>query len=51
LAHVLKDRTEAAYQRGDMFAKRSTLMQRWADFVDQPITEARVLPLALGLRQ
>jgi len=32
LAHTLKDKTEAAYQRGDLFAKRAQLMQEWANF-------------------
>ena len=33
LAHVLSDKTEAAYQRGDLFEKRRKLMQAWADYV------------------
>jgi integrase len=33
LAHGIKDKTEAAYRRGDLFDKRSDLMQRWADFI------------------
>jgi integrase len=32
LAHALKDQTEAAYQRGDMFDKRRKLMYSWADY-------------------
>jgi integrase len=32
LAHRLKDQTEAAYQRGDYFAHRVELMERWADY-------------------
>lgn len=32
LAHTVSDKTEAAYRRGDMFEKRSRLMQDWADF-------------------
>jgi integrase len=32
LAHVLDDKTEAAYQRGDMLQKRRRLMDAWADF-------------------
>ncbi len=30
LAHVLTDKTEAAYQRGDLFEKRRALMEAWA---------------------
>ena len=32
LAHVLRDKTEAAYQRGDLFDKRARLMAEWATF-------------------
>lgn len=30
LAHVIADRTEAAYRRGDLFEKRRSLMATWA---------------------
>jgi integrase len=33
LAHKLKDKVEAAYARGDLFAKRRKLMQDWADYL------------------
>ncbi len=33
LAHSIKDKTEAAYRRGDLFAKRAELMTAWADYV------------------
>lgn len=29
LAHGIKDKAEAAYARGDLFAKRAALMQDW----------------------
>lgn len=32
LAHVVKDKTEAAYQRGDLLEKRRKLMAAWAGF-------------------
>jgi integrase len=32
LAHVLDDKTEAAYQRGDMLEKRRRLMDAWVEF-------------------
>lgn len=32
LAHVLADKTEASYQRGDMLEKRAKLMGDWAKF-------------------
>ena len=35
LAHVLNDKTEAAYQRGDLLAKRRELMQEWENYVHE----------------
>jgi integrase len=32
LAHTINNKAEAAYRRGDLFAKRAALMQQWADF-------------------
>jgi len=32
LAHVVGDRTEAAYRRGDLFQKRRKLMEAWAAY-------------------
>jgi integrase len=32
LAHIIGDKVEAAYRRGDLFAKRAQLMQAWADY-------------------
>lgn len=32
LAHVLRDKTKAAYQRGDMLDRRRKLMEAWAKF-------------------
>ena len=36
LAHVLKDKTEASYQRGDLFEKRRKLMRAWAGYCTSP---------------
>ncbi|WP_211460826.1 tyrosine-type recombinase/integrase [Collimonas silvisoli] len=33
LAHVIGNQTEAAYARGDLFAKRAGLMQTWAEYL------------------
>lgn len=33
LAHAIKDKTEAAYRRGHLLAKRRELMQAWADYL------------------
>jgi len=32
LAHVLKDKTEGAYQRGDLFDRRREVMDAWAKY-------------------
>ena len=47
LAHVNKDRVEAAYQRSDLFLKRRKLMEEWATFVTTPpaVTAAKVANL------
>jgi integrase len=36
LAHVIGDKVEQAYRRGDMFEKRRRLMQQWATFCTAP---------------
>ena len=36
LAHAVKDKTEAAYRRGDLFEKRSKLMEAWASYIGAP---------------
>ena len=43
LAHAVKDQTEAAYRRSDLFKKRIDLMARWAQFVAEP--SAKVIRL------
>jgi integrase len=49
LAHVLRDKTEAAYRRGDALEKRRRLMQAWARHCEAPPREQRgagtVIPL------
>ena len=36
LAHVIENKTEAAYRRGDLFEKRRQLMDAWATFCATP---------------
>lgn len=36
LAHVIKDKAEAAYRRGTALEKRRALMQEWADYLRPP---------------
>jgi integrase len=38
LAHAVRDRVEAAYQRGDLFDKRRELMNAWAIFCSSAAT-------------
>ena len=40
MAHVTKDKAEAAYFRSDLFEKRRRLMNEWAAFCAKPIAEA-----------
>ena len=35
LAHVVKDKTEAAYQRGDLLVKRRSMMKDWSDYLSE----------------
>ena len=45
LAHSLTNATEAAYQRGDLFVKRSKLMNAWSDYCITDKTESEVIPI------
>jgi integrase len=44
LAHTIGDKVEAAYRRGDLFTKRTRMMQEWANFCNQ-IQGGEVVPL------
>jgi integrase len=47
LAHKIPDKVEAAYRRGELFAKRTAMMKQWAAYLDKPLpaTGATVTPL------
>ncbi|MEE4382041.1 MAG: integrase arm-type DNA-binding domain-containing protein [Pseudomonadales bacterium] len=45
LAHRIPDAVEAAYRRGDLFAKRTRLMDDWWRFCSSPPSEATVTPI------
>jgi integrase len=45
LAHVISDKTQAAYQRGDLFEKRAKLMAAWATYCDTIKTSSTVVPI------
>jgi integrase len=46
LAHRLRDKAEAAYARGDLMAKRATLMNDWATFCMRAPASVVVMPEA-----
>ena len=39
LAHVIAGKTEAAYARGDLFAKRALLMEDWAAYCEPAVED------------
>ena len=45
LAHTLRDKTEAAYRRGDLLEKRARLMADWARYCSKPIEPAAVVSI------
>jgi integrase len=46
LAHIIGDKVEQAYRRGDLFDKRRRLMQQWATFcMTTPAPQGSVTPL------
>jgi integrase len=49
LAHVVGDKTEAAYRRSDLFQKRRQLAEAWATFCNSPATGSdEVVPIRAG---
>ena len=49
LAHIVADKVEAAYRRGDLFEKRRKLMDAWATFCNSPpIERGEVISLRGG---
>ena len=49
LAHAVGDKVEAAYRQGDLFQKRSSLMNVWAEFCASTPTSAHDNVSALPL--
>jgi integrase len=49
LAHSLRDKTEAAYRRGDALEKRRQLMEAWAAYCCPP-EGAKILPMRRGAK-
>ena len=46
LAHAIGNKVEAAYRRGDLFAKRAKLMEDWARYTESK--PADVVPMKRG---
>jgi integrase len=45
LAHVVGNKVEAAYQRGDMLDKRRPLMAQWENYCAKPVVHSTVTPI------
>jgi integrase len=50
LAHVIKNKAEAAYRRQDQLEKRAKLMQHWQNFIEMPSKLGSVLQLRKARR-
>ena len=48
LAHVIENKAEAAYRRGDLFDKRRKLMEAWAIACAPRAAEANVVPIRVA---
>lgn len=48
LAHVLENKVEAAYRRGDALEKRRAMMNAWAIFCSTTVTEGRPAPRSMA---
>jgi integrase len=46
LAHVIGDKVEQAYRRGDFVEKRRRLMGAWAKFCEQPNSTGKIIPIS-----
>ncbi len=45
LAHVIDNKAEAAYRRGDLFEKRRKLMEAWASYCSEPKVAGNVISI------
>lgn len=48
LAHTIKDKSEAAYRRGDLFAKRRKMMEAWSNYLGTSKAEKNVVSITMG---
>ena len=45
LAHVIENKVEAAYRRGDLFQKRAKMMEAWATYLFPPNSSSKLVTL------
>lgn len=50
LAHTISNKVEAAYRRGDLYAKRARMMDDWSKFIDTPPESGNVVALRAGAK-
>jgi integrase len=51
LAHSLGNKTQAAYQRGDLFARRRSMMNDWANYINSSsVNNSNVINIGLAYR-
>lgn len=50
LAHIVGDKVEAAYRRGDLFEKRRKLMDAWSSYCGAPTAGGKVIPIRNRIR-
>ncbi len=48
LAHVIKDKSEAAYARSDLLERRRPMMKLWSEYCDMPTATGKIIHL-LGI--
>ena len=48
LAHVVGDKVEAAYRRGDLFLRRASMMAKWDSYLARPVGAGAVVPMEAG---
>ena len=46
LAHVIENKVEAAYRRGDLFKKRAKMMESWAVFLARDNDSKQIVPFS-----
>lgn len=45
LAHAISDKVEAAYRRGNLYEKRTRMMEEWARYATGPVPEGKIIAM------